>query len=371
MSSLEAVKQHKSEIIRRFGKPEDARAWWETATTLLPMALAFWGAVVCLERSVWLALPFIPLLGLLTMRVLVLLHECGHGNFFRSQRLNRAIGFLFGVISGMPQYVWSQNHNIHHATNGNWEKFRGPLTSPSTDEYRAMGERGQRLYRRLRHPAMAPLAGFLYLLFNPRFTWIKGSLALLGHLWRSRGTAGGASLKSRAMAWKSRYWKTWREFQHMSWNNLVVLPLWALMIATLGWDVFFIVYVASVSLAGGAGIALFTVQHNFEHAYAADTAHWDYDAGAIHGTSFMLFPGWLNWFTADIAYHHVHHLSTRIPSYRLAECHRAYENLFTEVPRVRLRQVPASLRCLLWDRQAQRMISFAEFDAQQRGPATA
>ena len=109
---------------------------------------------------------------------------------------------------------------------------------------------------------------------------------------------------------------------------------------------------------------LFTVQHNFRHSYAADTEHWDYDAGAIKGTSFLILPAWLNWFTANIAFHHVHHLSSAIPNYRLRACHEEYAHLFKDVLRVRLSEIATSLHYILWDRRAERIISVAEYRQQ-------
>ena len=92
----------------------------------------------------------------------------------------------------------------------------------------------------------------------------------------------------------------------------------------------------SGSLAGGYGIVLFTVQHNFEHSYASADEGWDRDEAALHGTSFLILPRWLNWITADAAYHHVHHLCPSVPNYRLAACHGEHAQLFAEVTRVRL-----------------------------------
>jgi acyl-lipid omega-6 desaturase (Delta-12 desaturase) len=127
-----------------------------------------------------------------------------------------------------------------------------------------------------------------------------------------------------------------------------------------GW-VFFSVYLFSVSIAGGLGIVLFTVQHNFEHAYASSSERWDYETGAIEGTSYLVLPGWLNWFTANIGYHHIHHLSANIPNYRLVDCHTEYEHLFARVTRVKLSQVYGALQCILWDQHARRIISMAEY----------
>jgi omega-6 fatty acid desaturase (delta-12 desaturase) len=121
--------------------------------------------------------------------------------------------------------------------------------------------------------------------------------------------------------------------------------------------------VVSVSLAGGAGIVLFTVQHNFEHAYASNTEHWDYDQGVLNGTSFLLLPAYLNWFTANIGYHHIHHLSPKIPNYRLAECHNSHRHLFSDVRRLRLSDVRHAFQCILWDARAQQIITVAEYQA--------
>jgi len=169
------------------------------------------------------------------------------------------------------------------------------------------------------------------------------------------------SLRTLAAGFKTRYWNSPKEYWHMTLNNVVLLSVWALMCWAVGAALFFTIYVICVSLAGGAGIMLFTVQHNFEHAYAADTQRWDYDMAAIAGTTFLVLPWWLNWFTANIGYHHVHHLSAKIPNYCLAKCHNDNVALFTAVKRITLTQIPASLRCLLWDSEAQRIISFAEY----------
>jgi omega-6 fatty acid desaturase (delta-12 desaturase) len=358
------IKQQKQALISRYARPEDLRGLVESFTTFLPIALLWWLAAWSWRGQPWLVPALILVLAFFMMRVFVLMHECGHGSLFRSLWLNRAFGFVFGVVAGMPQYVWSKHHNFHHANNGNWERFRGPLTTPSVEEYAAWSRSRQRRYRFVRHIAMAPLGGFVYLIFNPRYTWCRGSLGMLRHACRRKIAQPAVSLRLHAASYRCRYWQSAREYRHMLWNNLAWLGMVVSMCWLLGTLPFLLIYSVSVSLAGGAGIALFTVQHNFEHSYASDSAHWDYDIGAIKGTSFLVMPAWLNWFTANIAYHHVHHLSSRIPSYRLAAAHNDNRDMFEVITRVRLSQVPASLKCLLWDQQAQRIISFAEYHRQ-------
>jgi acyl-lipid omega-6 desaturase (Delta-12 desaturase) len=342
-------------LVRTYATPSDARGAWQTGTTLIPLALLWWACAASLAVSAWLTALLVLPLALFHLRVFALLHDCGHGCLFRSGWLNRAVGFVYGVVSGMPQYVWSKHHDFHHRTNGDWERYRGPLGTLAIEEYERLTPRQQRRYQQVRSLPFAPLGGFVYLLFNPRINWMKGTAALLWHLLRGRPAA----------EFTTRYWKSWREYAHMSGNNLVLLPAWAAMSWAIGAGPFFAIYIAAVSIAGAGGIILFTVQHNFEHAYASETRDWSLGQGAIDGTSYLVLPRWLDWFTADIGYHHVHHLSAAIPNYRLRECHLAHEDAFVAVKRITLSQVPASLRCILWDKRARRIIPVAEYERQR------
>ena len=364
MESYDYLKHHKCAMIGRYGNSEDTKGLVQIFTTLVPFALLWWTAVRLMGISPWLAVAPLPFIILFTVRVFGLMHECGHGSLFRSHWLNRLVGFLLGVVSGMPQYVWSQHHNYHHAHNGNWDKYRGPYATLSVDEYAALSRARQRLYRFKCSVVAAPLAGFIYLIFTPRYTWLKGSIGLVIHTLRKKLSQPSVSLQAHAATYRTRYWKCAREYRHILCNNLVLLSAWLLMCLECGAAHFFFIYLLSVSVAGGLGIVLFTVQHNFEHSYASDNEHWDRDAGALEGTSYLVLPRWLNWFTVDIGYHHIHHLSASIPNYRLARCHDEYQHLFSGVTRVRLHEVLGSLKCILWDQSARRIMSVAEY--QQR-----
>ena len=360
------------DIIDRYAKPHNGKGLAPIVTTLVPLAALWYGAVWSSGISYWLTAGVVVLMSLFLLRVFVLMHECGHGSLFRTAGLNRGCGFLLGVISGMPQYVWSRHHQHHHSTNGNWDQYRGPLSIIAVDEYAAMTALQQRRYRHARNIWLAPVAGFAYLILSPRLNWFKGSLALLRHVIRSMIAQPGVSLSAHARAFTSLYWSNAREYWHMTWNNVVLIGLWVLMAWAVGPLLFAVCYVLSVSLAGGAGILLFTVQHNFEHSYASANAGWDSNTAALQGTSFLTLPGWANWFTANIAYHHIHHLSSRIPTYCLAACHYEYEHSFTDVTRIGLAQIPGALKCILWDTQARRIVSIAGYQQQsaQRAAAT-
>jgi acyl-lipid omega-6 desaturase (Delta-12 desaturase) len=356
-------------MIGRYGKSDNLRGFVAVATTLVPLAFLWSLAVLFGRTSPWVVVAAMPLLVLFTLRVFALMHECGHRSLFRSVALNRWNGFILGVISGMPQYVWAQHHNYHHANNGNWDKYRGPYATMSVDEYAALSPGQQRFYRCKCSIAAAPLAGFIYLIVNPRLTWIKGTVGLWVHIAKGKLGGSGASVRELCASYQTRYWKNSKEYRHMLWNNLVLLSVWAIMCWLFGAGLFFTIYVLSVSIAGGLGIVLFTVQHNFEHSYATGCETWDYDLGAIEGTSFLVLPGWLNFFTANIGYHHIHHLSSSIPSYRLVECHNEYQHLFQTVVRIRLSEVCGAMKCILWDIRAHRIITLAELLGRVDAPA--
>jgi len=364
VSSIRHIKEQKRAIIHGHAQSDNLKGLTQVLTTLASLVLLWWVALLSVKVSPWLTVPAVLLISLFTLRAFALMHECGHGSLFRTQRLNRAFGFLLGVVSGMPQYVWSQHHNFHHATNGNWDKYRGLYTTLSVDEYAAMADAQQRMYRGKCSIAVAPFAGLIYVIFNPRFTWLKGSFSLMRHIVKGKIAQPNLSIKARAATFETRYWKSKKEYWHMFWNNVVLLSIWALMCWGFGTVLFVAIYLISASLAGAAGIILFTVQHNFEHSYAGDGRDWDYETAAIEGTSFLILPRWLNFFTANIAYHHVHHLSAKIPNYRLIRCHNENLKLFSDVTRVKLFHIHKALKYILWDARAHRIISVAEYRQQ-------
>jgi omega-6 fatty acid desaturase (delta-12 desaturase) len=345
------LKELRRQVIERHVRPDNLKGLTAVLSTLLPLLALVVAAVWTTPLSWLLTAALVLPASLFLLRAFILMHECGHGSLFRSGALNRGFGFVLGVLCGMPQYVWSQHHQFHHANNGNWDRYRGPLSIVPGAEYAAMSAPQQRRYRRSRSLWLAPFAGFLYMLLNPRLSWLKGSWALLRHRLRGRD----------AQSFSTPHWASAQEYRHMSWNNAALFVLWAAMAWATGPMLFVVFYGVSASLAGGAGLVLFAVQHNFEHSYASGDEGWDYHRGAIEGTSFLHLPAWLNWFTASIGYHHVHHLSARIPSYCLADCHDENTALFVDVKRVRLAQVPAQLKCILWDKPTQRIVSVAEF----------
>ena len=344
----------KREIVDRYATPSNGRGSLQLLSVIAPI-IALWVAIRSASTdSPWLVAAATAALSLFLLRGFVLMHDCGHFSLFRSRSLNRFGGFLLGVLAGMPQPVWAENHRFHHVTNGNWARYRGPLNVTCVTDYLAMSAGQRRRYRFTRDILMAPVAGCLYFLVNPRITWLRISWKLLRQ--RVARMAGFESPANAALP----SGVTMMHYRHMTWNNLVLLTAWGLMAWAVGPGLFFLCYVISGSLAGGYGIILFTVQHNFEHAYASADEGWCRDEAALHGTSFLILPRWLNWITADAAYHHVHHLCPGVPNYRLAACHKEHEALFSSVTRVSLFEIPGALKHVLWDMTGRRLVSVAE-----------
>jgi omega-6 fatty acid desaturase (delta-12 desaturase) len=325
--------------------------------TLIPFILLWVGYALLVDASIYLFIPFSILVSLFILRSFVLMHDCGHGSLFKSRRANQIFGFVFGVITGMPQFVWSKNHAYHHNTNGDWVKYGGVFNILSTSEYAKLSKGEQRYYWIFRQPLILIPAGFFYVLFNPRFNWLLGNLLMLAKIIRPLLTFQFSEAVRVAKKWETKFWKGKKDYLHMTYNNVALLAIWFIMCKTIGTAEFFCLYAVSTSLAGSVGILLFTIQHNFEDSYATDTARVNSYRAALEGTSMLVLPKVLNWFTADIAYHHLHHLSVAIPNYHLAACHREYESLFVDVKRFRCRDLLSTFKYQLWDKDAQKVVA--------------
>jgi omega-6 fatty acid desaturase (delta-12 desaturase) len=218
------------------------------------------------------------------------------------------------------------------------------------------------MYRYSRNILMIPVGAFMYFIFNPRFNWMFGSLKFCLGVLGKKLKDSRTPLKTIFAGQESRVWKSGKEYWHMTMNNIFLLGSWAAASWYFGAATFFTVYLISLSLAGAAGIIIFTIQHNFEGSYASEDKDWDYHLAALKGTSFLTFPRIINWFGLDIAYHHIHHISARIPNYNLARCHKEYAYLFDDVKRISLGDIANSLKQILWDTKGRRIISVAHYD---------
>jgi acyl-lipid omega-6 desaturase (Delta-12 desaturase) len=365
MTPFASIKAEVPRIVAKYAVRSDARAAVQVLNTCVPFLILFYLALQSLPVSGALAALCIVLAALFIVRIFMLMHDCGHRSLFQTQRLNTVFGFVTGVLCGMPQYVWSQHHSHHHATNGNWSKYTGPLGTITVQAFNELSPRQQMRYQVLRNIVFTLPGAFMYFIVNPRVNWAIGSVKFMLHFVKAKLRQPRAPLREIARGFTTRSWQSSAQYWHMCGNNIVLLGVWWAASSHFGAAAFFTVYVASLTLGGAIGITIFTIQHNFEASYASEDAGCDYHQAALEGTSCLTLPAIANWFTADIAYHHVHHLSARIPNYRLAACHREYAYLFGDVKRIRLRDVARSFKFILWDAASRKIVSVAQVRGMQ------
>ena len=324
-----ATDEHWRRAVEPYTGPNARRASLQVLTTLVPLALVAWATHAALSVSLPLALVLVlPAAGLL-VRTFILMHDCAHGSFFASRRLNDAVGFITGVLTLTPFVQWRRDHALHHASSGDLDRRgHGDVPTLTVREYLARSRKGRLAYRIIRHPLLLLLGGPFHLALNQRL--------------RDRSTA-------TRPAQVASVWLT----------NLAIVALLSFAILTVGWRSVLYVYVLPYYLAAIAGVWLFYVQHQFEDAYWVSHDEWDYLDAALLGSTHLRLSPLLQWFTGSIGLHHVHHAAPKIPNYRLQSCHD--DNVFFHrSPVVTLRSGMAALRLTLWDEDRGRMVGFRD-----------
>ncbi len=335
------------------------RASWQILNTVVPYG-ALWVLVDwCWPRYPLLLLPAMGLMVLLLARCFSLMHDCGHYSLFRSRKANRVFGFLLGILSAIPQYPWSRGHAYHHKHNGDWEKYQGPSALVSTSAFDELSSGQQRFYGVLRHPLMLFPGGFFYLVIKPRLALLLGLAGFLSHLWTGLRGPSRQGLGAIVRSYHSRHWYTPAEFWDLLFNNIAVIASWWAMAHWLGAGLFWSIYTPVMACAAAIFICIFFVQHNFPDSYAHATEGWDEMAGVLEGTSDLELPALLNWFSADIGCHAIHHLSAKIPNYRLRGCQERNQHLLAGVTRLSLADIPDCFSYILWDPEACRLTTIA------------
>ena len=314
-----------------YREPSRLRSAVELLVTAVPFALAWASMLVAVHLGhFWLyALLLLPAAGLL-VRLFMVQHDCGHGSFFPSRRGNDWTGRALGVLTLTPYDHWRRNHAVHHATHGNLERRGiGEIGTLTVSEYLALSRWKRLGYRLYRHPVV--MFGF-----GPAYLFL---------------------LQNRLPFGSMR--KGWQPWLSTMLTNLAVVVAAGLLMWWLGVVPFLTVQLPIVILAATAGVWLFYVQHQFEETLWAEDRTWNVHELALRGSSHYDLPAVLRWFTANIGVHHVHHLSSRIPYYRLPDVLRDHPEL-RDVGRLTLLQSLRCVRLALWDETRQRLISFAE-----------
>lgn len=322
--------RHWSRVLTRYRAPDPVRSVLELIVTLAPFfaiwAVAWW----VLSYSIALAVVLALANAAFVVRLFMIQHDCGHASFFRSKRLCNWLGRAIGVITLTPYDVWRETHAIHHASTGNLDRRGiGDLPTLTVVEYRAKGSVGRGLYRLVRHPLF--LFGIV-----PFYSFFLQNRLPVG-LMRSG-------------------WKYW--LSAMATNAAIAAILTALVWFG-GWNVMLFIFFPTMLLAASTGMWFFYVQHQFEHTSWNSAADWNIRDAALEGSSHYDLPPILRWITGNIGVHHVHHLASRIPFYRLPEVLRDHDALANS-NRVTLRESLSCARLALWDKSERRLVTFSE-----------
>jgi omega-6 fatty acid desaturase (delta-12 desaturase) len=319
-----------AKILARYRRPSNGRGMVEIGITIVPL-IVLWALIwATLDLGYWLSLLLaVPAAGFL-VRLFMIQHDCGHGSFFRHRLANDWVGRVIGVLTLTPYHFWQRTHAMHHATSGNLDRRGlGDIDTLTVREYRTLPFWGRLCYRLYRHPAIMFGIGPAYL-FVVRHRLPFG-------LMRSG----------------------WRPWLSTMATNFAIALIVATLIWLIGVKAFLLVHLPIMLLAASAGVWLFYVQHQFEQTTWADDREWNVHDAAMHGSSHYDLPAILRWFTANIGVHHVHHLCSRIPYYRLPQALRDHPEL-RDVNSLTLLQSFGCVRLTLWDEQQHRLVSFRE-----------
>lgn len=317
------------EIVARYTTPSVKKSTWQLVATLVPLVGVFVLMGYTYHLSYLLTLGLSLVAGGFLIRTFIIMHDCGHGAFFKSRQANDIVGFITGVLTLTPYVQWRRDHAIHHGHSGHLdERGHGDVSTLTVKEYQALSRWGRFKYRMYRNP-------FVMLVLGP--IWLIG----IQHRFHTKDTAGR------------------REIVGTHLTNLTIAALVVLFSALVGPAKVLALYGPAMFFAGAAGIALFYVQHQFEDTYWAKPPQWDYALAAVAGSSFFRLPRPLDWITGSIGYHHIHHLSPKIPFYNLRRCHE--ENpAFGVAPLLTLRDSVRTFRLKLWDEERQRLVGWQD-----------
>ena len=340
-SALPQSKRNWAACVRPYREPSLWRALWELAITILPFFASLSGLAAATLNGWWLLYAFLllPTAGFL-VRLFMIQHDCGHGAFFPRRRANIWTGRLIGILTLTPFDHWQRNHALHHAGTGNLDRRGvGDIDTLTVSEYDARSFGGRLAYRLYRHPLIMFVVGPVY------FFALENRLPV-------------GFMRHGSMPWIST----------MGTNLGIFLVIVAASILS-GPLAVALTYVPVMMIAAAVGVWLFYVQHQFEDTYWARSATWNAQDAALHGSSYYDLPQPLRWLSADIGLHHIHHLSSRIPFYRLQEVLDTYPEL-ENVRRITVAGSIATVRLVLWDEARAQLISFETYKAQRQNALT-
>ena len=315
--------------LANYREPNQLRSAFELGVSIIPFFLLWGLAWWSLSVSYWLAFAISVLNALFLLRLFTIQHDCGHGAFFKNRNVSDWVGRVLGVLTLTPYAVWRRTHSVHHSTSGNLGKRgMGDIHTLTVAEYRDLTPYNRLMYRLYRHPISL-------FAFGPSYLFLLQNRIPFG------------------LMNSARYWVS------AMGTNIVIIAALTVIWYFGGLMPVLLIFLPSTLIAATAGMWLFYVQHQFENTQWEDDDHWQLHDAALHGSSYYVLPSVLQWFSANIGIHHVHHLYSRIPFYRLTEVLRDHTEL-AKGNRMTIRQSLACARLHLWDEKSKKLLSFAQ-----------
>lgn len=314
--------------MNKFEKTSLTKSILQLCNTFIPLVGLWIAAYFSLSVSYWLTLPLAIAAGMFVVRTFIIFHDCCHGSFFKSKRANDIVGIITGVLTHVPYQQWKNEHAIHHATSSNLDKRGvGDLWIMTVEEYQEASLFEKIQYRVYRNPfVMFVLGPFYVFAFQYRFN--------------RKGARRKEKLNTYLM-------------------NVLIVAMYAILVLLVGWEAVLLIQLPSFYVAGALGIWLFYVQHQFEDSYFEHDEEWSYVNAAVEGSSYYRLPKLLQWLTGNIGFHHVHHLSPKVPNYLLEQAHKETPPLH-KATTIGIKESLRSLKLALWDEQTKRFVSFKE-----------
>jgi acyl-lipid omega-6 desaturase (Delta-12 desaturase) len=332
MSKEKTMKLHKN--VAPFAKSDKKKSIIQLVNTIPPLLIFWFLAYQSLSVSIWLMLPFAIIAAGFVIRTFIIFHDCTHGSFFKDRKANDIVGTITGVLTLFAYSKWKREHAIHHASSSNLDKRGvGDIWVMTVEEYVEASKWTRFTYRLYRNPLVMFGIGPLFLV-----------------LISSRFNRKDARQKERNNTYLT---------------NAVLVVLYTLMILLIGWQAFVIVQGTIMFVAGALGIWLFYIQHTFEDSYFEEESEWDYVKAAVDGSSYYKLPKVLQWATGNIGFHHVHHLSPRVPNYNLEVAHESVPPLHNATT-ITIKTSLESLKYKLYDPKKKGFVTFGEVKSMVR-----
>jgi omega-6 fatty acid desaturase (delta-12 desaturase) len=313
-------------IVAKYESPSLPRSIRQIANTIIPYFALLYLMYLSLDVSYWITLGLAVVAAGFLARSFIIFHDCGHGSFFKSRKANRILGFFTALLTFTPSYYWSHQHAVHHKTAGDLDhRGEGDIWTLTVQEYVELPRWKRIWYRVYRNPLFLFGLAPLYVFFVHYRYWRRGD-------------------NRRAR------WSTIR-------TNVALACIVTAACLTIGIKAYLAIQLPVMFFATSGGLWLFYVQHQFENTYWERHENWSFVRQALEGSSFYKLPGILQWFSGNIGFHHLHHLSPRIPNYNLQKCHESHP-MFQAVKHITLWSSLKALRYRLWDEESKRLVGF-------------